>query len=268
MANLIQSIVQLALLFGVPVVLLSIVAVVVVMVVLLYMYFKRDKFVDALEVIYKDHVRVAKINKPESLTSLWMVYHDGTEPLKKGRLTGYNRVSLLTSYDELYQTELDESGKDQEVIRLDSKTKFVVKQGEKDRVTKLISECGQFLHVIVYEYVSGYRALGLWPIYTEKALLCFEDEITRSYGDGRLVINGPGTEEHGFFFEVVSGSRDRLHVAYSVIQTFTWIRALAKTQGNLFDVADRAIEINPALTQILMGKQAEKPSKTVIQKAE
>lgn len=263
MAN---DLIRLAVMFGLPTLGLGLIVLLVILALAVYMHFRRQQRVDALEVLFKELCQVARRNKPDSLSSLWMVYHDGTPAIRKGNLVGYNRCSLMSSYAELYQTEKDEKGSDVEVIRLDAKTKFAVDADEHKKVKDMIESCGQFVYVLVYEFQDGWRIPGVWARYAEKAVLCFKKHVSVSHGDGRVILNAPGTETHGFFFEVPSGNRDEVHVFMSVIQTFTWIRALAKTQGNLFDVSDRAIEINPTLAQLLMGKQVEKPNKTVIQK--
>lgn len=175
--------------------------------------------------------------------------------LYKGNIVGFNRINLYTSFEEIYQVE--ENGG----YSMSLEGKIIHISGdEHDRVVNVLRECGGFLNVIVYETVVGWKIPGLWRNKLTKAMLCFDDQL-RDYNsdDGFLTILAPGTESHGFYFEIPSGSQDRTKVILSVIKSLTWIRATMQIQGSLFELVNNSLNMNPTLLQSLAIKQMDKP---------
>lgn len=174
----------------------------------------------------------------------------------KGSIVGFNRVNLYTSFEEIYQIDEGSGGYS---MNLDGKS-ISISVDERDKVINVLKECGGFLNVIVYETVMGWKIPGLWRNTITKAILCFDDQL-RDYNsdDGFLTILAPGTESHGFYFEIPSGSQDRTKVILSVIKSLTWIRATMQIQGSLFELVNNSLNMNPTLLQSLAIKQMDKP---------
>ena len=174
----------------------------------------------------------------------------------KGEIVGFNRVNLYSSFEEIYHAnEVDGSYS----MSLEEKV-ISISGDEHDRVTNVLKECGGFLNVIVYETFSGWKIPGLWRNKLTKAILCFDDQL-RDYNsdDGCLTVLAPGTESHGFYFEIPSGSQDRTKVILSVIRSLTWIRATMQIQSSLFELVNNSLNMNPTLLQSLAIKQMDKP---------
>lgn len=199
----------------------------------------------------------------EILEALKSVFSDYSHQLKsntrgiyKGDIVGFNRVNLYTSFEEIYQSNEVDGGYS---MVLDGKT-HSIPADEHDRVVNVLKGCGGFLNVIVYETTVGWKIPGLWRNRVTKAILCFDDQL-RDYNsdDGFLTILAPGTESHGFYFEIPSGSQDRTKVILSVIKSLTWIRATMQIQSSLFELVNNSLNMNPTLLQSLAIKQMDKP---------
>ncbi len=176
----------------------------------------------------------------------------------KGSIIGFNRINIYTSFKELYQPQKNDKGG--YFIRIDEK-QYNISDDEMNNVKRTLDECGSFLNVIVYETNWGWKVPLLWRNTLTKAVLCFDDQlIGRDSEDGIITLLSAGTETHGFYFEIPSGySEDRTKVILSFMQSLTWIRTLTQAQGNIFEVVNNALNMNPALLQSLTLKSAEKP---------
>ena len=257
MAN---SIAQTIVLFGLPTAIIFTGTLLIILIVGLFFYLQKGRKVDALELLFKEMVALAKINYEPHM--LWLYRtpsekgSEGAYPVVlKGKIVGYNRINLYTSFDELYQPSTKKGGGYS--IHIDEQ-EYLIPEKEVKTVKDMISKCGDFLNVIVYETDMGWRIPLLSRNIVTNAVLCFDDQVSGlSSIDGQIILHAPGTESHGCYFEIPSGSRDRTKVVMGVIETLTWIRMNSISLSNIFNVADQSLSINPNLNQILAMKYAD-----------
>lgn len=266
MAN---SIVQTLVMVGMPVAVMATLALLFILAVYLFFFARRDKPRDALLELFREMVELAVINYEPHMLYLYRTPSEkGTEgsypTVFKGKITGYNRINLYTSFEELYQPVKND--KDNYVIQVNDR-EFKVPKDEADKVKKLIAEAGNFLNVIVYEIEKGWKIPYLVPRIEVHAMLCFDDQVSGLGSiDGKVILHAVGTESHGLYFEIPSGSKDRTKVVVGVVETLTWIRMNSISLSNIFNVSDQALKINPAFNQLLSYKYAEQPTITNVQK--
>lgn len=262
MAN---TIAQTIVLFGLPTATIFTGTLLIILIVGLFFYLRKGRKVDALELLFKEMVQLARINYEPHM--LWLYRtpsekrSEGAYPVVlKGKIIGYNRINLYTSFDELYQPSKNKDGNF--VITIDEH-EYPVPKEEVEAVKELINKAGDFLNVIVYECDMGWRIPLLSRDIVTNAVLCFDDQLTGlSSIDGNIILHAPGTESHGCYFEIPSGSKDRTKVVLGVIKTLTWIRMNSLSLSNVFEVTDQALSINPGLNQMLAYKHAEQPPVT------
>lgn len=188
----------------------------------------------------------------------------------KGEITGFNRMNLYTSFTDLYQP--DGNKPDSYVMRFEdvegNPREQHISIDEYNGAKEVLERCGNFINIIVYEVDYGWKIPLLWRNKVERALLCFDDQISgRDSTDGKVVILATGFETHGIFFEIPADFQDRTKVILSAMTSLTWIRTITQTQGNILEVVNNSLNINPVLLQGLAIKHAEKPAKQVTQKA-
>lgn len=260
MANsIIQSIVMIAL----PMALVFTISLIIILAVYVFFYVQKSKPRDALRELFKDMVDLAIINYEPHMIDLYRTPSEkstegGFPVVYKGNIIGYNRINLYTSFEELYQPEKSKEG--QYFFTL-GKKEFIIPEEEINAVKNLINEAGDFLNVIVYEIDHGWKIPFLIKNKEVNAVLCFDDQVTGlSSIDGKVILHAPGTESHGCYFEIPSGSRDRTKVVMGVIETLTWIRMNSISLGNIFNLSDQALSINPAFNQLLTLRTVEQPT--------
>lgn len=174
----------------------------------------------------------------------------------KGEIIGYNRWNVYTSFHEIYQPE--KNGTDYK-LKIDETHEYTIPNEEYTAVEAALKKCGGFINIIVYKVSNGWVIPFLWERKEQRTVICFDDQlIGRNSADGILTLLAPGMETHGFYFEIPSGDPDRTKILISVIKTLTWIRTMAQLQSNLLDLVNNSMNINPALIQILAGKNADK----------
>lgn len=260
MAN---TIAQTIVLFGLPTAIIFTGVLLIVLIVGLFFYLRKGRKIDALELLFKEMVELAKINYEPHMLWLYRTPSEkrsegGYPTVLKGRIIGYNRINLYTSFDELYQPSKNEKG--EYTITIDEH-EYQIPQEEVKAVKELIANAGDFLNVIVYESDMGWRIPLLSRDLVTNAVLCFDDQLSGlSSIDGNIILHAPGTESHGCYFEIPSGSRDRTKMVLGVIKTLTWIRMNSISLSNVFEVTDQALSINPGLNQMLAYKHAEQPT--------
>lgn len=260
-----SSLVQIMVMFGIPMVLIFTGSLLIILIVALFFHLKRGRKIDALELLSKDMIELAKINLEPNMLELHRTpsekKHEGAYPvIFKGRIAGYNRINLYTSFEELYQPHPNEKGM---TTNIEEKEHPLSKE-EIKAVKDLMEQCGGYLNVIVYDIDLGWSIPYLKRNTITRTLLCFDDQVSGlSSADGHIILHAPGTETHGCYFEIASGSKDRTKVIISAIETMTWIRLQSLTLSNIFNVADQSININPGLKQMMALKQTEKKVKEV-----
>lgn len=259
-----MSLVQSVVIFGVPMLLFFVFVLLVLLAVAIYFHFRGSSRPDALEVMFRELVQLARINADPLYRDIYMTYHDETRPIWKGSYLGHNRINLYTSGEELYQPAFDTDRGVYyfELEQGETFRKYEIPSEEWDRVKEKLDATGGSMYVVVYSIDWGWKIPLLWKNTIVKAVLAYKSQVVFSPGDGRIVLNAPGTETHGVYFEIPSGDRDQTTITVSAIQTLTWIRMLAQNQGNIFDITNKSLDVNPTLAQILAVRTVEKSTKS------
>lgn len=182
-----------------------------------------------------------------------------------GNISGYLKINLLTSVEEMLHSKRDG---DKYIIEIEDH-RYEIPKKEIDEIEKVMESCGSFLNVIAYKIDAGWKIPGLWPRTKTRAMLCFDDQVMGlDSDDGIVTVLAPGVESHGFYFLTPSGYPDRLKVIVSFIQTLTWLRMLNLYGGDIFELVNNSLSINPGLSQLLAVKSMDKPRVKEVSKNE
>lgn len=238
----------------------------VILVIYMFFYIKKDQKADALLDLYRELVDVAIRNYEPHMLALYRTPSEkgseGCYPVVfKGDIIGYNRINLYTSFEELYQSSTNKEAK--RVVTIDEK-ELEISKDEIENVKRVLDECGGYLNVIVYRIDKGWTIPYILKKSEINAVLCFDTQVSGlSSLDGKVIIHAVGTESHGFYFEIPSGSRDKTKIIMGAIETLTWIRMVSKTLSNISTISDQSLSINPALNQVLSVKTLDQPIQQV-----
>jgi len=193
----------------------------------------------------------------------------------KGDIKGYNRINLGVTFAEMYspyhptKEEKERLATEDEIMYAaefsDEKKEYITRQ-EYDEIKTMLSECGDFLNVLVYEVDYGWK---LWPFMKDKlqsTVLCFDNQIVDiNSDDGVACLLGAGVEYYAYF-EIPSGYPEMDKVIYYSLKILLWKKMMAQLLSEQFNIVDTILNYEPGYARERGIKTLEQPITKVVKK--
>ena len=180
----------------------------------------------------------------------------------KGDIIGSNCIDVQACLEEIYprMTE-DPRNKDRFIVPVKgSETPFIISQREVRMTEMAVAEWGRYIYCVLYTRPKG--GFSLPPFYnpkTESILIANEDQLDGwDSDDGIVSLRSAGTNRYGRF-EFATGYARRVPYLITELRILSWMEVNRMLVSDIGNVVQEAINVNPALTQILGAKKLEQP---------
>jgi hypothetical protein len=221
---------------------------------------------EILSAVTKDDTESVAYKKAESrLGQITSLLAQNKRAVPKGDIVGFNRINLGVTFEEMYSPreptveEKARLGADSTSVANFGKTVERIALTEYNEVKELLSSCGNFLNVIVYEVDFGWKIPFIWRDRMESTVLAFDNQILDvNSEDGICTLLGAGVEYYAYF-EIPSGYPQMPKVIYYALKIMLTNKLMTQLLGETHNVVNTILNYEPNHARERAIKALEQP---------